>query len=43
MKVKWYKIVLWILIGALVLFFLLAVWYKNMYVMDAVEPYAMYS
>ncbi|AEM69498.1 hypothetical protein Murru_0444 [Allomuricauda ruestringensis DSM 13258] len=43
MKVKWYKIVVWILIGALVLFFLLAVWYKNMYSMEAVEPYAMYS
>jgi len=43
MKVKWYKIVVWILIGAMVLFFLLAVWYKSRYSMDVVEPYAMYS
>lgn len=43
MKIKWYKIVVWILVGIVALFFILATWYKFEYSMDTVEPYAIYS
>ncbi|AKA34276.1 hypothetical protein [Flagellimonas lutaonensis] len=43
MKRKWYKIVVWILIGIVALFFILAVWYKYEYSMDPVEPYTIYA
>lgn len=40
MKIPWYKIVVWISIGIVALFFILAVWYKYEYSM---EPIAQYS
>lgn len=43
MKIKWYKVVAWIFIGIVVIFFLLAVWYKYRYSMDSVEPYTINS
>lgn len=43
MKVKWYKVVVWILIAIVALFFLLAVWYKNKYSMDTVEAHSVYA
>ncbi|MER3374672.1 MAG: hypothetical protein RIM83_08565 [Allomuricauda sp.] len=43
MRMKWYKVVAWIFIAIVVLFFLLAVWYKNNYSMDTVETYSVYS
>ena len=43
MKVKWYKLMVWILIVIVVLFFLLTIWYRNNYSMDAVMTYSVYS
>lgn len=43
MKVKRYKVVVWILIMVVALFFLLALWYKNNYSMDTVEAHSVYS
>lgn len=43
MKVKWYKVVVWISIGIVALFFVFAVWYKYEYSMDSVVPYSINS
>ncbi|NAS13741.1 hypothetical protein [Poritiphilus flavus] len=43
MKGKWYKKIIWTLIGILALFFLFAIWYKYEYSMEAVEPYTVYT
>ena len=40
MKIKWYKVVVWISIGIVALFFIFAVWYKYKYAMAHVEPYS---
>ncbi len=40
MKIKWYKIVVWISVAVVGLFFLFAVWYKFEYAMEPVAPYS---
>lgn len=43
MKMPWYKIVVWISIGIVALFFIFAVWYKYEYAMDPIAPYSINS
>lgn len=40
MKTRWYKIVVWISIGIVALFFIFAVWYNYEYSMAAIAPYS---
>ncbi len=43
MKARRYKVIIWILIGVIALFLLLALWYKQSHAMDLVEPYTVNS
>ncbi len=43
MRTKWYKVVAWIFIAVVVLFFLFALWYKYRYSMEPVEPHTINS
>ncbi|MBO0340310.1 hypothetical protein [Flagellimonas profundi] len=43
MKARRYKVVIWILMGIIALFLLLALWYKQSHAMDLVEPYTVNS
>lgn len=43
MKARRYKVIIWILLGIIALFLLLALWYKNRYAMEPLEPYTVNS
>ncbi|MFT0714746.1 hypothetical protein [Flagellimonas lutimaris] len=43
MKAGRYKVIIWIMIGIIALFLLFALWYKQRYAMEIVEPYTVNS